>query len=230
MNHLQNISQSFLMASKTGLPTFNFINELCEIDKEEIFRLKRDNEKKAFWINIYNAFTHSTLTNNTLLYNDKQAFFKNKFICIAGQHLSLDDIEHGILRRSKVKKSLGYLNRLFVNTFERKTRVSRVDYRIHFALNCGAKSCPPIAFYNPTSLEDQLNLATKSYLESEVKVDIIKNVVSLPPILQWFRYDFTRSIAYLDLLKKYSIIPAASKPDITFKKYDWSVDLNNFYR
>ena len=38
--------------------------------------------------------------------------------------------------------------------------VDVIDFRIHFALNCGAKSCPPIAFYSYDKINDQLDLAT----------------------------------------------------------------------
>ena len=80
--------------------------------------------------------------------------------------MSLDDIEHGILRRSKIKWSEGYFNKLFPSKFEKENRVNKVDYRIHFALNCGARSCPPIAFYDPEKLDKQLDVATMIYLKS----------------------------------------------------------------
>ncbi len=43
--------------------------------------------------------------------------------------------------------------------------VSPVDPRIHFALVCGAKSCPPIKVYAPTSLEEGLDSATMAFCE-----------------------------------------------------------------
>merc|ERR1712020_23232 len=42
-----------------------------------------------------------------------------------------------------------------------------VDPRIHFALNCGAKSCPPIKTFTGDEVEEQLEVATQAYLESE---------------------------------------------------------------
>ncbi len=56
---------------------------------------------------------------------------------------SLDEIEHGILWRSKCKLSLGYFNKIFKSRFEKAFRVDKLDYRIHFALNCGAPEMNP---------------------------------------------------------------------------------------
>jgi hypothetical protein len=102
----------------------------------------------------------------------------------------LDDIEHGILRRSKVKWSFGYFNKLFPSAFEKKHRVDTLDYRIHFSLNCGAISCPPIAFYKPEQLDKQLEVATKVYLSGEAAYNEADNTVALPALMGWFRGDF----------------------------------------
>jgi len=45
--------------------------------------------------------------------------------------------------------------------------VSPVDPRIHFALVCGAKSCPPIKVYTPTSLQEGLDTATMAFCEGQ---------------------------------------------------------------
>ncbi|MEO5647891.1 MAG: DUF547 domain-containing protein [Chitinophagaceae bacterium] len=142
--------------------------------------------------------------------------------------LSLDDIEHGILRRSKIKWSLGYLNKFFPGSFERKNRVNKVDYRIHFALNCGAKSCPPIAFYKPDQIDKQLSLATKTYLKGDAIYSGDNNSVGLPALMGWFRHDFGGKKKMKTLLKALEIIPENSDPKIHFNKYDWNLFLANY--
>ena len=99
---------------------------------------------------------------------------------------------------------------------------------IHFALNCGAKSCPPIAFYNDEVLEEQLELATKAYLTSETEYDSSANIIHLPKLMSWFRADFGGVKGMLDILKKYGIIQPVSKPKIKFKDYDWTLQLSNY--
>ena len=142
--------------------------------------------------------------------------------------LSLDLIEHGILRRSKVKWSEGYLGKMFPSDFEKKFRVKRLDYRIHFALNCGAKSCPPIAFYDPVLIDKQLKVAVKVYLKGECKFDKDENQIEVPALMGWFRHDFGGKKGILAILKNNKIIPENSSPAIKFKKYDWSLYLNNY--
>jgi hypothetical protein len=75
----------------------------------DVLELQLDTEAKAkaFWLNIYNTFVQYRLKNNPDLFRDRDAFFKNPAITIAGQKLSLDDIEHGIIRRSTNKYSFG---------------------------------------------------------------------------------------------------------------------------
>ncbi|MFW1581992.1 DUF547 domain-containing protein, partial [Vibrio parahaemolyticus] len=58
------------------------------------------------------------------------------------------------------------------------------------ALNCGAKSCPPIAFYDDAKLDAQLDIATKAYLIGSVTYDSNANKVYVPALLSWFRGDF----------------------------------------
>ena len=46
-----------------------------------------------------------------------------------------------------------------------------------FALNCGAKSCPPIAFYNAADIDAQLDLATQAFLEGESEFDDEQKII-----------------------------------------------------
>jgi len=111
---------------------------------------------------------------------------------------------------------------------EKKLRVAKLDYRIHFALNCGAKSCPPIAFYKPETLNKQLDLATNAYLKSEVEYNENTNIVKLPALMSWFRRDFGGKKKMKTLLKELSIIPEDKNPSINFKNYDWTLYLENY--
>jgi hypothetical protein len=63
-----------------------------------------------------------------------------------------------------------------------------LDPRLHFALNCGARSCPPIKLFTPQNLDDGLSLAAAAFCESEVQVH--DKVVSLSRILMWYGGDF----------------------------------------
>jgi thiol-disulfide isomerase/thioredoxin len=223
------LSQQFVYAAKTNENTDAYILKLQQLNFDALLSdLKNDNERKAFWINLYNAYTNTALHKNPDQYRSRNTFFKTKNINVAGKMFSLDKIEHDILRRGKIKWSLGYLSKFFPSETVRQLRVDTLDYRIHFTLNCGAKSCPPIAFYKAATIDDQLNDATTAYLTSEVKYESEKNSVQVPILLSWFRRDFGGKEKIISLLKQKKLIPEHVHPKITFKKYDWALYLNNF--
>lgn len=223
-------SQEFLYAVRTDdssaiawkdmLAAANQDSLLAELDTED--------KGKAFWLNLYNAFTQFALRKDPDKYRNRNKFFKSTQFVVAGKELSLDDMEHGILRHSKIKWSLGYLGKWFPSAFEKKFRLKKADYRIHFALNCGAKSCPPIAFYKPEQLDKQLDLATRTYLKNDAAYSSEKNQVELPVLMSWFRADFGGKKGIYRILRDLKIIPADRKPGMKFRKYDWSLYLENF--
>lgn len=228
MNYTK-LSQTFLYAIRSGDSAESYVHQLAAADGEALKKeLHNDEHRKAFWLNIYNGFVQKLLTENPGKYKNKNFFFRDKQVEIAGKHLSLDNIEHGILRKSKVKWSMGYLNTIFPSSYEKNFRVNKLDYRIHFALNCGAKSCPPIAFYDAEKIESQLELATKSYLKTEVEYEKDSNAVKMPMILSWFRGDFGGKKGLRNLLAKYGIIEKGSGVKIKFKPYNWNLYLSNY--
>ncbi|MEO6488819.1 MAG: DUF547 domain-containing protein [Ferruginibacter sp.] len=226
--NITDISQQLLLAAKLDEPTGALTEILKMMPRSSLKQLGTDEEKIAFWLNIYNAYTQIILKQNPGRYKKRSAFFKDKQIVISGHKMSLDDVEHGMLRRSKIKWSLGYFNKPFPGSFEKKNRVRKPDNRIHFALNCGAKSCPPIAFYKPVGIDKQLSLATKAYLKGEAEYDSLNNTVYLPAIMGWFRRDFGGKKEMIGLLQKMGILPANKKPAIKFKEYDWELFLENY--
>jgi peroxiredoxin len=226
-NAVVKLSQDFVYAARTGDVTDNFRRQLAALNNNELVgQLKTDNEKKAFWLNLYNGFVQALLRADTARYSDRKQFFGSKQFTVAGHNLSLDDIEHGILRHSRSTGRGNYFSNVFPDSFERQQRVSRVDYRVHFALNCGARSCPPIAFYRPEDIDHQLDLATDNYLKNEVVSSPSDNLVDLPAIMGWFRADFGGRKGIRQLLEKKGLIPAGSNPRMRFQPYDWTLELN----
>ncbi|GAB4404371.1 MAG: hypothetical protein OHK0053_29870 [Microscillaceae bacterium] len=176
--------------------------------------------KLAFWINIYNAYTQIILVEHPQDYG-KARFYTRPLVSIAGKCLSLDQIEHGILRRSQFKYGLGYVTWPWPSRLEKSLRVAQVDARVHFALNCGANSCPPVAFYEPEKVEAQLNLAAQSYLSQTVRYDPIRNHLYLSPLMRWFQGDFGGRKGILSYLEKLGLIEPGLRPRFRYLAYDW---------
>lgn len=184
---------------------------------------------------LYNVLTIETI--GTLKDLPKSVLDLNQFGKTSsfriGAHLySLDDIEHGILRGNKPHSNCTQRHFTF-NDPRARYAMRRCDPRIHFALNCGARSAPQIAVYSSSNLEKALNMATSSYCNSEVEID--KNHVSLSKLFLWYRNDFGRSdIEVLRWITKFIDEPKRSllqalldqqtsdeTVQLSYRVYDW---------
>lgn len=190
--------------------------------------LNNDNKKKTFWINVYNSYVIIILRQHAELWEDRDSFFKEKRFTIAGEKLSLDDVEHGFLRRSQFKYGLGFIGSVFPGSFEKAMRVDKIDPRIHFALNCGAIACPPVRAYYLESIEDQLQLATQKYLSKVTISDEQNKELKTSPLMSWFRGDFGVLDGPIGALKHFGIISPENDYNVSFLNYDWTMELNNF--
>ncbi len=224
------LSQNFLLAVKTGQPTEVFRAELRRLDFDELARqLPDDAARKAFWMNLYNAFSQVLLNEHLGFYRkNRMGFFAQKWIEIGGKNLSLNDLEHGLLRSSQFTYGFGFLQNPFASAWERRFRLKERDFRIHFALNCGAAACPPTAAYRPEAVEAQLDLAMASFLESDCRYDAATNTVELSRIFQWFNGDFGGKAGIRRVLESQGITPVGSRPHLVFRRYDWSLSLGKF--
>jgi hypothetical protein len=224
-NSLVELSSALLLHVKLNKVTTSLEQQLKVFSLEELqHRLNSDDAKKTFWINIYNAYFQ-------LLSNSKNAkrktIFSEKSIEIAQNRFSLDDIEHGILRRYRMKQSMGYLPNPFVSSLIKVLAVQTIDYRIHFALNCGAKSCPPIAFYTLEKLDEELNFVMESFLDSETSIDENNKTVSTSKLLYWYCGDFGGYFKIKNILKDV-LNQDFTNYKLIFSKYSWKAQLNNY--
>ena len=227
--NLNKLSEDFLTQIKNGENTIEIRKQLAGIELNALVSgLKSDAQKIAFWVNIYNAYIQVILARNPELYEDRGSFFSKDQIRIAGSTISFDKIEHGIIRRSQSKIGLGYVKKAFPDEFERELRVENPDYRIHFALNCGAKDCPPVAIYTPERLSEQFSKSTALFLKKSSKYSPGEKKVYVTSLFSWFRGDFGGKDGTKDILKKQGIIPSAKDVELEFKDYDWTLHLDNF--
>ncbi|MFT6935426.1 MAG: hypothetical protein ACJAUQ_001822 [Maribacter sp.] len=223
------VSKTFLERLKANKNTKDIQKLLASTSILELDNaLDTDAKRLAFWVNIYNAYIQVLLKEQPELYDDRGSFFKEEQITIAGEAVSFAKIEHGIIRKSQWEYGLGMIRKWFPNKFERKLRVNKRDYRVHFALNCGAKDCPPIAIYDWKKLDEQFKKATSTYLERTTVYSDKKKEVVVTALFSWFRGDFNGKSGVKNILKKQGLIPTIKDIDITYKDYDWTLDLDNF--
>lgn len=220
------LSQNLVYQVKADGDTKALQTELAKATMSDLVnQLQTDKEKKAFWINIYNAFIQISLKKNPEAYKNRSEFFHEKRIDVAGVKLSFSDIEHGILRRSQMEYFLGYVTNPFPGEFEEKMRVNQRDFRIHFALNCGASDCPAIKVYDEDTLNDQLRKSTTNYLKSKSYIE--NNELHTTALFNWFRGDFGGNKGIKDILTQYGGFDT-EKLELKMDDYNWELDLQNF--
>ncbi|MFC1807959.1 DUF547 domain-containing protein [Candidatus Omnitrophota bacterium] len=154
--------------------------------------LKTDNEKKAFWINIYNGLIIHGVIELDIKDSVKEVlnFSARIGYNIGGAFISANDIEHGILRGhtpDTCRKSgpLSFFKK------RPKLGVERFDSRIHFALVCASNSSPPVEFYDSDKIDEQLDAAARSFIRREgLSIDRKESVIYLLQIFKWYARDF----------------------------------------
>ncbi len=159
------------------------------------------------------------------------AFFRQAAYIVGSQRMSCDDIEHGILRANRGHPL--YPGRQFRSSDPRlKWVIEPFDMRVHFALNCASRSCPPIRAYLPENLDSQLEFATRSYLAADVQILPEKNTLHLSSIFKWFAADFGRREGTIKFVLSHLsdgtellwLSKARDRVSLRYKPYDWNLN------
>ena len=201
--------------------------------------LPTEAEQRAFWINLYNALiVHGVIVHHVQgrITEVRGAFDRFAYV-VNRLRFSANDIEHGILRANA-----GHPARpgsQFAAADPRRDLCLPLDPRIHFALNCAARSCPPIHFYSPDDLDAQLSRAAAHFAASGgITLDAARRTVHLSRIFSWYAGDFggawfgyRRRPALLRHVAPYHpdeavrdhLLADATRLRVIFQPYDWTL-------
>lgn len=200
-----------------------YLDQLAAADPDTI---RDDDERLAFWINVYNAYTLKIICDDYPLESINDLHFgglvvgtvlnktawDKKFVKTGGDELSLNHVEHEIIR-----KEFG-------------------DPRAHFAIVCASVSCPPLRAesYDGVRLGDQLDDQARIFLSESDKnhFDIDKKEAYLSKIFDWFSKDFGGNneeillfvSAYLPEDIASAIRANATEWKIKHTDYDWGLN------
>lgn len=202
--------------------------------------LETRRNRLAFWINLYNALVIDAVIAFDIKksVNELPGFFWKAAYNINGYRFNTFDIENGVLRANAGHP--GIPGPQFAENDPRvQYSLDVLDPRIHFALVCASRSCPPIALYEGKNIDQQLDLAAKSFINGGgVEIDRGDQVVNLSKIFRWYAPDFggpwlglgnMRSV--LDFITPYINDEGDQgwlrdeNPKVKFAPYDWNLNL-----
>jgi Protein of unknown function, DUF547 len=218
--------KTYLQRDKTGLNRFKYkaVSDknhkalkayLTRLQNTRVTNLNR-NEQYAFWINLYNALTIDIVLDHYPVLSIRNIsispglFAKGpwgrKLVMVEGETLSLDDIEHEILRK-----------------------IWR-DKRIHYAVNCAAISCPNLAsqVYTGQNVNRLLEAGAVAYINHPRGVRLEKGRLIVSKIYQWYAKDFGNTAQLISHLRHYANSRLAGElakfDHISSYEYDWSLN------
>jgi hypothetical protein len=177
---------------------------IMDLAKEVTLSAADVNTIQSFWINAYNISVIQGIVSNYPIKSplDKKGFFDKTTYTLAGEKITLNDIEN------------------------KKLRAAFGDARFHFVLVCGAKGCPPIIAeaYMPTKLDSQLERQTKKALNNNNFIKVSKNKVAFSEIFKWYKEDFVTNGNELQFLNIYRTDKVSEDAKITYYSYDWRLN------
>ena len=186
-NYYTTLSEEILSVANSGKDTITLRRQLFYIRQTKLEKsLNTDDLKKTFWINIYNAFYLITLKDTKL----GKEIFNLKRIKIARAVFSLNDIEHGILRKYKFRIGYGYITNPFYSDFIKNLAVNKVDYRIHFALRSLNLEKNTIDYFDCEEIEKQLTVVTKNFIKLETEFVHESKTIRVSDFLLSYLRDF----------------------------------------
>ena len=198
--------------------------------------LPGDDERLAFWVNLYNTLVVDGIVSLAIEKSvlDHPGFFRSLHYDIGGRAFSLNDMEHGILRGNRHPPFFPV--RPFRRWDPRRWwSIREPDPRVHFALVCGSRSCAPIEYYDPERINDQLDEAARSFVNSsEVLVFPEENRLMLSEIFRWYQGDFGGRSGVVDFITRFLtegeskdyLLSAEARLSFEYLFYDW--DLNRW--
>jgi hypothetical protein len=195
-----------------------YLAELESVCKKDINKWNK-NQRLAFWINVYNAYTVKLVVDNHPLKSIRKiglfpgAAWREKVVSLKrlkGKNVSLSHVENDILRKH----------------FR--------EPRIHFAIVCAAEGCPPIRSeaYTAAKINRQLEIQTKAFLNANThnRYDSNSGVLYLSKIFNWYEKDFGKDhdkrllfvSKYLDELR--ADLQKGNRVRIKYLPYDWTLN------
>ena len=158
-------------------------------------------ELMSYWINVYNSLSTLQVIKN-LSTNHNFKIIKNRKITL----FKLGKTDYSLIQIENILKKFK-------------------DPRIYFVINCHAKSSPNLLnfAFRSYEIDNQLDAATKLFINDNSKNKLRKNQLELSKIFKWISNYFSDRKEFIKFIKKYSTTEIDEQPKITFLKFNWQL-------
>lgn len=206
----------------------------ARLKKFDLTTLSAREERLAFWINLYNALVLDAV----ICFDIRDSvtkdvgFFRRAAYRVNGMRFSADDIEHGILRGNRHYPLYPFPQ--FASDDPRLAfSIQPMDPRVHAALNCASRSCPPIGVYDAEQIDAQLDRAMRAFVNGTVQIDQVNSIVRISPIFRWYAGDFDGQAGILDWIESALSDEASPRAWLAanrrrvrtkYSQYDWNLN------
>lgn len=188
-----------------------YLSSLEAVSQNQFDQFTAD-QKLSFWINAYNAYTFKLILDHYPLKSirDIGGPWKIRFFTLLGKQRHLDEVEHEIIRKE----------------FN--------EPRIHFALVCAAKSCPPLRAFRGDRLVAELAEATEAFMKDPARNrwDARSKTLHLSKLFDWYGDDFKKAAGsvqayvspYLSADPEQQRLIRDAKARVEYNDYDWNLN------
>ncbi|MFZ5557356.1 MAG: glycoside hydrolase family 15 protein [Pseudomonadota bacterium] len=219
-------------AAIRGADAYRWFQELAaQLADFDPARLDTDTQRIAFWTNVFNTLVIHGVVELGIRDSVKEVplFFECIRYRVGGEIFTAADIEHGILR-GNAAPPYRLRRRLRGADPRRRHAVREPDPRIHFALVCASRTCPPIEAYDPDRLSAQLDEAAQTFINATSRLE--GDVLFVSEIFRWYRDDFGGTAAVARTVARHlydrraaeRIAGDANRIRLAYTPYDWRLN------
>ncbi len=206
---------------------------LGALKQADLSLLRAHPVRLAFWLNVFNLLClHGVVAHQvTSSLRDIKDFFNRTGYLIGGFSLTLDEIEHGILR-GNARKYWGLSNTFALTDKRSALALAQLDPRVHFAFYSACTTLPQLRAYRPVHIDEQLRHATCEYLAQYVTCNEDATPLRVPQIFRWYQKDFGSQQDILAFIAEHldesqlgsDVRRNAHERSLHYLDFDWSIN------
>ena len=190
---------NYKMLTKEKTAINQVLDQLQKINTQKL----NEKARLAFYINLYNLTSLKVIADNYPIKSIKDIkggkIWDIGLMVLNGKSYSLNELENQLIR-GQYKEP-----------------------RIHFLINCGAKSCPPLhtEAFTEKNIDELMDKRTRQFINDALSNTITPKQIKISKIFDWYQTDFGNLVSFIN---RYSKTKVLNNAKISFMDYDW--DLN----